>query len=152
MNYFKTDTIESAALNLYVSDWKISDGRTGRSVFNPKKAMPKCSSNTLIYMLISNAKNSQARLQQGRGTPDVWTERQRKPEIKLPALGSWKSKVENICFCFVIKRILWILANCGKFWRKMEFQTAWPASWKSACRSGNSLVRIGRKRPALFQT
>ena len=25
---------------------------------------------------------------------------------------------------------MWITTNCGKFWKKWEYQTTWPASWK----------------------
>ena len=25
---------------------------------------------------------------------------------------------------------LWITVNCGKFWKKWEYQTTWPASWE----------------------
>ena len=26
---------------------------------------------------------------------------------------------------------VWITINCGKFWRRWEYQTTWPASWKT---------------------
>ena len=26
--------------------------------------------------------------------------------------------------------ILWITINCGKFWKRWEYQTTWPASWE----------------------
>ena len=25
---------------------------------------------------------------------------------------------------------LWITVNCGKFWKRWEYQTTWPASWE----------------------
>ena len=25
---------------------------------------------------------------------------------------------------------VWITINCGKFWKKWEYQTTWPASWE----------------------
>ena len=28
--------------------------------------------------------------------------------------------------------------NCGKFWKRWEYQTTWYASWKSVCRSGSN--------------
>ena len=27
--------------------------------------------------------------------------------------------------------ILWITINCGKFWKRWEYQTTWPASWET---------------------
>ena len=26
---------------------------------------------------------------------------------------------------------MWITINCGKFWKRWEYQTAWPASWET---------------------
>ena len=40
---------------------------------------------------------------------------------------------KNIYFCFIdhAKAFdLWITANCGKFWKRWEYQTTWPASWE----------------------
>ena len=34
---------------------------------------------------------------------------------------------KNIYFCFIE---LWITANCGKFWKRWEYQATWPASWE----------------------
>ena len=25
---------------------------------------------------------------------------------------------------------VWITTNCGKFWKRQEYQTTWPASWE----------------------
>ena len=38
---------------------------------------------------------------------------------------------KNIYFCFIdyAKALtMWITINCGKFWKKWEYQTTWPAS------------------------
>ena len=37
-----------------------------------------------------------------------------------------------IYFCFIddAKAFVWITINCGKFWKKWEYQTTWPASWE----------------------
>ena len=40
---------------------------------------------------------------------------------------------KNICFCFIdyAKALtVWITINCGKFWKRWEYQTTWPASWE----------------------
>ena len=38
---------------------------------------------------------------------------------------------KNIHFCFIDydKAFVWITINCGKFWKRWEYQTTWPASW-----------------------
>ena len=39
---------------------------------------------------------------------------------------------KNIYFCFIdyAKAFVWIQMNCGKFWKRWEYQTTWPASWE----------------------
>ena len=38
---------------------------------------------------------------------------------------------KNIYFCFIdyAKSFVWITINCGKFWKRWEYQSTWPASW-----------------------
>ena len=40
---------------------------------------------------------------------------------------------KNIYFCFLTlpkPLTVWITINCGKFFKRWEYQTTWPASWK----------------------
>ena len=58
------------------------------------------------------------------------------PEIKLPtSVGLSKNQEfqKSIFFCFIdyAKAFVWITINCGKFWKRWEYQTTWPASWES---------------------
>ena len=58
------------------------------------------------------------------------------PEIKLPtSTESLKKKriPKNIYFSFIdYAKLLtvWIATNCGKFFKRWEYQTTWPASWE----------------------
>ena len=59
-------------------------------------------------------------------------------EIKLPtSAGSLKkqeSSKKNIYFCFIdyAKPLtVWITINCGKFFKRWEYQSTWPASWET---------------------
>ena len=40
---------------------------------------------------------------------------------------------KNIYFCFIdyAKAFVSITSNCGKFWKRWEYQTTWPASWET---------------------
>jgi len=41
---------------------------------------------------------------------------------------------KNIYFCFIDHAkalIVWITIKCGKFWKRWEYQTTWPASWET---------------------
>ena len=62
-------------------------------------------------------------------------EKAEEPEIKLPTSArSWKKREfqKNIYFCFIdyAKAFVWITIRCGKFWKRWEYQTTWPASWE----------------------
>ena len=63
-------------------------------------------------------------------------EKAEEPEIKLPtSAGSWKkqesSRRTSISALLTMPKPLtvWITINCGKFWKRWEYQTTWPASW-----------------------
>ena len=79
------------------------------------------------------------------GFSNMWTvnfemfklvlEKAEEPEIKLPiSTGSLKKqessrKTSIPAFLTMPKpSIVWITIDCGKFWRRWEYQTTWPAS------------------------
>ena len=64
-------------------------------------------------------------------------EKAEEPEIKLPAsTGSSKkqesSRKTSISALLTMPKPLavWITINCGKFFKRWEYQTTWPASWE----------------------
>ena len=55
-------------------------------------------------------------------------EKEKESEIKLTtSVGSSKKKEfqKNIYFCFIdyAKVFVWIMTNCGKFWKRWEYET-----------------------------
>ena len=59
------------------------------------------------------------------------------PEIKLPTSAGALKKQESsrkttFSALFTIPKPLtvWITTNCGKFLKRWEYQTTWPASWE----------------------
>ena len=132
----------------YVSKFgKLSSGhKTGKGQFSfqsQRKAMPKNSqttaqlhsSHTLVMFKILQARlqqyvnlelpNVQAGFRKGRGTRDQianihWI------------IEKAREFQKNIYFCFIDwdKAFVWITINCGKFWKRWEYQTTWPASWE----------------------
>ena len=65
-------------------------------------------------------------------------EKAEEPEIKLPtSAGSSKnqesSRKMSVAALLIMSKPLtvWITINCGKFWRRCEYQTTWPASWET---------------------
>ena len=84
----------------------------------------------------------QARLQQyvNRELPDVqaWFRKGRGTRDQIANIHWIMEKArefqKNIYFCFIdyAKPLtVWITINCGKFWKKWEYQTTWPASWET---------------------
>ena len=60
------------------------------------------------------------------------------PEIKLPtSAGSWKkqesSRKTSISALLTMPKPLtvWITINCGKVWKRWEYQITWLASWET---------------------
>ena len=65
-------------------------------------------------------------------------EKAKEPEIKLTtSAGSLKkqesSRKTSISALLTTPKPLtvWITTNCGKFWKRWEYQTIWPASWET---------------------
>ena len=131
----------------YVSKFgKFSSGhRTGKSQFSFKsqrKAMPKGVQTTRqlhsSHMVVKFSKP---------GFSNMWTaniqmfkvvlEKAEEPEIKLPtSVRSSKkqqsSRQTSISVLLTMPKPLtvWLTINCGKYWKRWEYQTTWPASWE----------------------
>ena len=65
-------------------------------------------------------------------------EKAEEPKIKLPtSAGSWKkqeSSIKTSISALLPKPkplTVWITINCGKFFKRWEYQTIWPASWET---------------------
>ena len=125
----------------WLQDWK-------RSVFIPipKKSNAKECSNYCTIALISHAskimlKILQVRLQYEPLNFQLFKldlEMAEEQEIKLPtSTGSLKkqesSRKTSTSALLTMPKTLtaWITANCGKFWKRWEYQTTWPASWET---------------------
>ena len=139
---------ESAALNMpaNLENSAVTKGLK-MSVFIPipKKSNAKECTNHRVALNSHTSKVMlnilQARLQQyvNHELPDVQAgfEKAEEPEIKLPtSAGSWKkqesSRKTSISALLTIPKPLtvWITRNCGKFWKRWEYQTTWPDSWE----------------------
>ena len=130
---------------------KLSSGhRTGKGQFSSqsqRKAMPKNAETTtqlhsshMIVKYWSKLSNP--------GFSNMWTvnflmfklvlEKAEELEIKLPtSAGSWKkqesSRKTSIFALLTMPKPLtvWITINCGKFFKRWEYQIIWPASWET---------------------
>ena len=64
-------------------------------------------------------------------------EKAEEPEIKLPTTTASLKKQESSRKTLTSALLttprpltMWITTNCGKFFKKWEYQTTWPASWE----------------------
>ena len=121
-------------------DWK-------RSVFIPisKKGNAKECSNYCTIALISHAsklmlKILQARLQQHANCelPDVQARFRKGRETRDQTANiHWniekarQFQKKSALLTMPKPLTVWITINCGKFWKKWEYQTTWPASWET---------------------
>ena len=119
-----------------------------RTVFIPipKKGNAKECSNYHTIALISHTSKGmlkilQARLQQyvNRELPDVQTgfrkgrgTRDQTANIRWIMEKQESSRKTSISALLSMPKPLtvWITINCGKFWKRWEYQTTWPAFWK----------------------
>ena len=76
-------------------------------------------------------------------------EKAEKPEIKSPtSTGSWKKqessrKTSNSTLLTLQKPLtVWITINCGKFWKRWEYQTTWPASWETCMQARKQQLEL----------
>ena len=136
----------------YVSKFgKLSSGhRTGKSQFSfpsQRKAIPK-NAQTTTHL---HSSHMLVKLCSKFSKPDfsnTWTtnfqmfklvlEKAEEPEIKLPTSArslknQESSKKTSISALLTMPKPLtvWIIINCGKFWKRWEYQTTWPASWET---------------------
>ena len=130
---------------------KLSSGhRTGKGQFSfqsQRKTMPK-NAQTTTQLHSSHTVVKKCSKFFKPGFSNTWAvnfqmsklvlEKAEEPEIKLPAsAGSWKkqesSRKTSIFALLTMPKSLsvWITINCGKFWKRWEYQTISPASWET---------------------
>ena len=126
----------------WLQDWK-------RSVFIPvpKKGNTKEGSDCHTIALISHVSKVMLKILQASFN-SMWTEnfqvfkldleKVEEPEIKLPtSVGSYKKqqnsrRTSTSASLTVLKPLtMWITTNCGKFFKRWEYQTTLPASWET---------------------
>jgi len=127
---------------------------------NPKErqCQEECS-NYCTIALISHASKIMVRILQARLQQYVnklfklVLEKAEEPEIKLPTYpGSWKkqesSRKISISALLTMPKPLtvWIKINCGKFWKRWEYETTWPASWETCRQVRKQQLELGMEQ------
>ena len=136
--------------SIYQQIWKTQQWSQNwkRSVFIPipKKGNAKEFSDFCTIALISHSSKVMLKILKPSFN-SMWTvnfqmfklvlDKAEEPEIKLPtSAGSWKkqesSRKTSTSALLIMPKLLtvWITTNCGKFFKRWEYQTTWPASWE----------------------
>ena len=75
------------------------------------------------------------------------------PEIKLPTSSGQSKKAREFqktstsALLTVQKPLtMWITENCGKFWKRWEYQTTWPDSWDICMQVKKEQLEIDMKQ------
>ena len=145
---------------------KLSNGhRTGKGQFSfqfQRRAIPKKvqtiaqlhSSHTLVKWYSKFSKpsfNSTGTMNFQMFKVDL--EKPEEPEVKLPtSVGSSKkqesSRKTSISALLTMPKPLtvWITIKCGKFWRRWEYQTTWPASWETCMQVRKQQLELEMKQ------
>ena len=107
---------------------KCSNYRTIAPISHASKVMLKILQARLQQYVNHELPDVQAGFSKGRGTTD---------QIVNISAGSWKkqesSRKTSTSALLTMRKPLtvWITINCGKFWKRWEYQTTWPASWET---------------------
>ena len=145
-----TDDAVKVLLSICKQFWKTQQWpqHWKRSVFIPipkKGNAQECSNYHTIALISPTTKVIQKFSKSGFNS--TWTvnfhmfkldlDKAEEPEIKFPAsVGSSKKqessrKTSTSAVLTMPKPLtVWITINCGKFWKRWEYQTIWPASWE----------------------
>ena len=139
--------LHSICQKVWKTQWCPQDWKMSVFIPSPKKGNAKeCSSYSTIALILHTSevmlKNLQARLQQYVNLNfqmfKLVFKKAEEPEINLPtSAGSLKkqesSRKTSFSALLTMPKPLtvWSTINCGKFWKRWEYQTTWPASWET---------------------
>ena len=114
---------------------------------NPKEGNAKECSNYLTIALISQASKVMLKILQARLQQYMNCEL---PDVQACSRQGRRTRDQIANICWIIKKqessrkasisalltmpkplTVWITINCGKFWKRWEYQTTWPTSWET---------------------
>ena len=91
------------------------------------RGMPKILQARLQQYVNCELPDVQTGFRKGRGTGDqianiYWTSKKQESSRKT-SISALLTMPKHLT--------MWITINCGKFWKRWEYQTTWPASWET---------------------
>ena len=118
--------------------WHIVAYRTVALISHASKVMLKIVQARLQQYMNCELPDVQTGFRKGRGTRD---------QIPTSAGSSKKQersrKTSTSALLTMLKPLtVWITINCGKFWKRWEYQTTWPASWETCMQFGKQQLEL----------
>ena len=121
--------------------WQATVHRVARSLTWLKWLSMHVNLRTMISALCGELPDVQAGFRKGRGTRDqianirwiIEKAREREKKKKERKKKQESSRKTSISALSTTPKpsTVWITINCGKFWRRWEYKTTWPASWET---------------------
>ena len=110
-----------------------SNYHTNALISHASKVMLKILQARLQQYVNRELPDVQAGFRKGGGTRDPGCLRTRLPTSAGSSKKQESSRKTSISALLIIPKPLTvrITINCGKFWKKWEYQTTWPASWET---------------------
>ena len=107
------------------------------SSHHASKVMPKILQVRLQQYVKWELPDVQAGFRKGRGTRDqianiCWTWKKQESSRKTSISALLTAKALTV----------WITINCGRFWKRWEYHTTWPASWETYMQVGKQQLEL----------
>ena len=114
-------------LKIYIFLTVINNYRTIALISHASKVMLKILQARLQQYVNRELPDIQAGFRKGRGTRDQIA------NIRWIIEKQESSRKTSISALLTMPKPLtvWITTNCGKFWKRWEYQTTWPACWET---------------------
>ena len=133
-------TINTA--NNWIPEWKCSNYCTIALISHASEVMLKILQARFQQYMNCELPDIQAGFRKGRGTRDQianihWI-MEKAREFQKTSISALLTMPKT--------STVWITINCGKFWRRWEYQTTWPASWETCMQVMKQQLELDMKQ------
>ena len=128
--------------NNWIPEWKCSNYCTIALISHASEVMLKILQARFQQYMNCELPDIQAGFRKGRGTRDQianihWTIEKAR-EFQKTSISALLTMPKPLT--------VWITINCGKFWRRWEYQTTWPASWETCMQVRKQQLELDREQ------
>ena len=102
-------------------------------IFLPAILIPDCISSSPVFLMVYSAYKLNKRgdnIQPWRSPFPIWNQSVVPCPVRTVEESSRKTSISAL-LTMPKPLTVWITINCGKFWKRWEYRTTWPASWET---------------------